>query len=122
LALANAKDTCTALVLAGGGSNGAWEAGVLWGLTHYGNPEDFAYDWITGVSAGAINTAALSGWPTGSEKEASEWLSYTMSTFTTHDIWVEWPDTTIEEAITTKPSILNDEPAVATFTEIFKEP
>ena len=41
LALANAKDTCTALILSGGGSNGAWEVGVLWGLTHYGDPEDF---------------------------------------------------------------------------------
>ena len=43
---------CRALVLSGGGSNGAWEAGVLWGLTHYGNPEDFAYDWISGISLG----------------------------------------------------------------------
>lgn len=38
---AQAKDTCNALVMSGGGSNGAWEVGVLWGLVHYGNPEDF---------------------------------------------------------------------------------
>jgi predicted acylesterase/phospholipase RssA len=27
-------DSCTALVLSGGGANGAWEAGVLYGLYH----------------------------------------------------------------------------------------
>jgi predicted acylesterase/phospholipase RssA len=102
LALANAQqlEECKALVMSGGGSNGAWEVGVLWGLTHYGDPADFAYDWITGVSAGAINTAALSGWPTGTEKEASEWLSYTMTTMTTADIRQSWPGVTLKQAFT----------------------
>ena len=63
-----AEDVCRALVLSGGGANGSWEAGVLWGLTHYGDPADFAYDWISGISAGAINTACLSGWAKGEEK------------------------------------------------------
>ena len=49
-------------MLSGGGSNGSWEAGVIWGLYHYGNLEDFAYDVITGVSAGAINSVAMAGW------------------------------------------------------------
>jgi len=62
-------------VLSGGGANGTWEIGVLWGLLHYGNPEDFAYDWISGISAGAINVAALSGWSKGNEKNATEWAS-----------------------------------------------
>lgn len=30
-----------ALSLEGGGNKGAYEAGVIWGLMHYGNPEDF---------------------------------------------------------------------------------
>ena len=34
----------------------------FWGLYHYGNPKDFAYDVISGVSVGAINTAAMAGW------------------------------------------------------------
>jgi predicted acylesterase/phospholipase RssA len=75
LAINNAKDTCNALVLSGGGSNGAWEIGVLWGLTHYGNPSDFEYDWITGVSAGAINTSAFTGFAPGQELEATEFIS-----------------------------------------------
>jgi len=32
------QDVCRALLLSGGGNNGAWEAGVLYGLVNYGNP------------------------------------------------------------------------------------
>ena len=64
-------DSCTALVLSGGGSNGAWEIGVLWGLVNYGNPDDFKYDVVSGISAGSINALALAGWEVGKEKEAA---------------------------------------------------
>ena len=71
-ALAAAKqDVCRALVMSGGGSNGAWEAGVLWGFLNYGDHADFAYDVITGVSAGSMNTAALAGWEVGNEAKAA---------------------------------------------------
>ena len=56
------EDHCYALAMSGGGSNGAWEAGVLWGLNHYGNPSDFEWDSLSGVSAGSINACALAGW------------------------------------------------------------
>ena len=55
------KDVCRALVLSGGATNGAWEAGILWGLATYGNTADFEYDVTTGISAGAINTAGIAG-------------------------------------------------------------
>jgi len=35
------QDSCNALVYSGGGNNGSWEAGVTWGLLHYGDPADF---------------------------------------------------------------------------------
>jgi predicted acylesterase/phospholipase RssA len=63
--------------MAGGGSKGAYEAGVVWGLMHYGNPEDYRYDVVTGVSAGAINGAAMSVWPIGQEVAMSEYISDT---------------------------------------------
>ena len=56
-ATADAGDKkCRALVLSGGGARGAYEAGVVWGLTHYGDPSDYYWDVHTGVSAGSINT------------------------------------------------------------------
>ena len=51
--------------MSGGGSNGAWEAGVYWGLLNYGETEDYKYDVLSGISAGSINSVALVGWPIG---------------------------------------------------------
>ena len=33
-----AQRVCRALAMSGGGSNGAWEAGVLYGFAHSANP------------------------------------------------------------------------------------
>ena len=70
-AQAASQDVCRALVLSGGGNNGAWEAGALWGLVNYGTASDYAYDVVTGVSAGSINTSALAGWAVGDEFNAA---------------------------------------------------
>lgn len=76
--------------MSGGGSNLVWEAGVIWGFVHYGDPTEFAYDVVTGVSAGAINTAAFAGWAVGDEVKQTEWLSQTLLDMTSEDIWVNW--------------------------------
>jgi predicted acylesterase/phospholipase RssA len=78
---------CTALVLSGGGSNGAWEAGIIWGLLHYGDPADYRYDVVSGVSAGSINSALLAGWEVGDEYNASEFVSEKWDTIRTADVW-----------------------------------
>jgi predicted acylesterase/phospholipase RssA len=108
-------------VLSGGGSNGAWEVGVLWGLAHYGNPEDFAYDWITGVSAGAINSAALTGFAPSEIAEATEFLSETFTTLTTDQIWRVWPEG-LKYSVLNKPSLLDDSPAVEFMTNFLSDP
>ena len=56
---AEENKTCKALVMSGGGSNGAWEAGVIYGFANYGNASDFEWDVISGVSAGSINALAI---------------------------------------------------------------
>ena len=56
-----ADSKCKALVLSGGASNGSWEAGVIWGLVNHGEESDYYYDVVSGVSAGAINTAFMAG-------------------------------------------------------------
>ena len=81
---------CRALALSGGGNNGAWEAGVLWGFMNYGNPADFEYDVITGVSAGSINALAMSGWEAGSGLEMVQWMSDLWKNLHTSDVWVDW--------------------------------
>jgi predicted acylesterase/phospholipase RssA len=108
-AIAAAKDACHALVMSGGGANGAWEAGVFWGLNYYGTPGNFDYDVITGVSAGSINTLALAGWAPSDGMAAAEYMSETLQNLTNSDVWVEWPLGLVEGA-TVKPGLLNDGP------------
>ena len=60
---------------------------MIWGLTHYGTPSDFAWDVVSGVSAGAINTGGIATWATGTEYEMTEWLSDTWNSISTQDIW-----------------------------------
>ena len=85
--MATDDNVCRALVLSGGGNNGSWQAGVFWGLVNYGDPTDYAYDVITGVSAGSINTLALAGWEKGTELELATWLSDLWKDLETSDIW-----------------------------------
>lgn len=59
-------EKCRAIALGAGGSWGAYEVGVLKGLTS--DPsfvDDFKYDVVTGVSAGSINALAVGTFPIG---------------------------------------------------------
>ena len=114
-------DKCNALVMSGGGSNGAWEIGVIYGLVHNGNPADFAWDYLTGISAGSINTAGLVGWAVGDEVNATEWLSETFNGLHNSDIWREWPEG-IEKSFFGRPSLLDDSPALAFLEGLLAQP
>ena len=55
------KKNHSALVLSGGGARGAYQAGVVLGLSEIFG-KDFPFDILTGVSAGGINTAYLAAY------------------------------------------------------------
>ena len=78
---------CRGLALSGGSNYGAWEAGILWGLVNYGNPADFTWDVVSGVSAGSINTSATSVFATGDEINMTQFVSDAWANLTSHDIW-----------------------------------
>ena len=66
-------DTCTAVILGGGGSASAYETGYLWGLLNYDDQDlvsagKYIYDSVSGVSGGSINAMAIAAWPKGDEK------------------------------------------------------
>ena len=103
---------CRALALSGGGNKGAWEAGVLWGLLHYGDPADFAWDVSSGISAGALNTAFAAVWETGTETDMTETLSEIWASITDNsDIYVPWGDS-IARALFFEPSLVNTDPGL----------
>ena len=83
-------DVCRALVLSGGGNNGAWEMGVLYGFVNYGNPADFTYDVVTGVSAGSINSTVISSWEKGDEVALAQYGSDLWRNLHTSDVWQDW--------------------------------
>ena len=66
---AKSEKSCRALALSGGGAKGSFEAGALYGLVMNDvDKSKYRYDVVTGVSAGAINTGAISLFEIGDEE------------------------------------------------------
>ena len=76
--------TCNVLALAGAGSAGAWEAGVI-SQIYKTIPN---WDMITGVSSGALNAGILSSLTTDEEKDVGRTLK---------DLWGSIQDSDIYE-------------------------
>lgn len=106
--------------MSGGGSNGAWEAGIFWGFLNYGDPTDFAYDVVSGVSAGSMNTAAIAGFKVGDEMEASQYLSDMYKNLHTSDVWVDWPFGKVQ-GLTRKNGAVDNSPLKAFLANVVKD-
>jgi hypothetical protein len=52
--------------------------------------EEVAYDVLTGISAGALNTVAISFFEKGDEKNAREFLKNVWSTIKRENVWKTW--------------------------------
>ena len=114
------QDRCYALALNGGGSKGAYQAGVIWGLMNYGNPADFEWDVVTGISGGAINTGALMWWDKKDGLEMSDWLSQTWADLRNPDVWQLWDDSIVGDFVN-EVSLINDQPLVDYLGSIFAQ-
>ena len=114
---ANDPSKCYALALSGGANNGAWEAGVIWGFTHYDDPSNYYWESMTGVSAGAINSLFLSAFAPEDVYNMSLACSNLWATLKSSDIWVEWPEGW-KKAIVNRPSLVNDAPALDYFHDV----
>ena len=84
------KKVCRALALSGGANKGAYEMGVLKGLTQLLPAEEYAWDVVTGVSAGAINAGGMSIFPVGMEKEMVEFMQAILENLQTEYIYTYW--------------------------------
>ena len=65
---------CRILSMSGGGSKGAYEAGVVHSVANTLNGKDAEYDVVSGVSVGAINSAAFSLFAKGDEISLGEFM------------------------------------------------
>jgi len=58
----------------GGGTKGAYEAGILRGMVDLLPPQEMTYDVVEGISIGSFIAATLSVFERGDEDRAIEWL------------------------------------------------
>lgn len=118
---AGVQDTCLALALNGGGAKGAYQAGAIYSFNHDGNPDDFQWDVVTGISGGAINTGAMSVWAKEDGVAMSEWLSTEWNdNLRTHDVWKWWPGGIIA-GITKEQSLVDSTPLLEFLAGILGE-
>jgi len=82
---------CRALALSGGGDKGSYEAAVYIALVNLLEPEDIAYDVLTGVSAGSLNACGLSAFAPNEGPEASEFIFGLWNSISSSDIFTMWP-------------------------------
>lgn len=77
--------------MSGGGTKGSFEAGALWQMARMLNDTDMHYDVLSGISVGAINSAAFALYPKGEEQEATEFLKNIWLNMKTEDVYKDWP-------------------------------
>ena len=66
---------CRILSFRGGGVHGSWEVGVLKAVIEQMDPDEITYDYVAGVSIGAVNAALMALHEPGKEKEALEMMT-----------------------------------------------
>ncbi len=91
LSVVKADQFCRALALEGGGSLGAYQVGVMIGMTEVLPGPDIEWNVVTGISTGALNSAGVSHFPMGQETEMAQfmknvWLNLNSS----KSVFVDW--------------------------------
>ena len=111
---------CRILSLSGGGSKGAYETGVIKTVVDTLSSPENHYDVVSGVSVGGINTAALSLFGEGEDKEMADFMMGLWGNLTNRDVW-DWRDTwNPVEPIYGESGYLNDQPLFDYLLNIFK--
>jgi len=117
----NSGKSCKALIMSGGGSKGAWEAGALWGMYNtVSDKSQIAYDVVTGVSAGALNTAAVTLFAPGDEGSMVKFLSDVWATIGAKDVFKNWPLGYLQ-GLTDESGVVNNQPLKNTLAQIYKD-
>lgn len=116
-----AEAVCRAVAFSGGGARGSYETGVVYGLTHSGNPADFAWDVVTGVSAGALNAGVMGLWAPQDGKAMSEWMeSIWKNNITSAGVYQSWPLGWLD-GIFSETGLYNNQPLFDLMTKFFKQ-
>ena len=83
---------CYGISLGGGGAFGAYQAGSFAGLINNLPSNQVLYDVISGISVGSLNGGAISQFPIGQEKPASDFVLNIYQTFNgSQTVYKDWP-------------------------------
>ena len=74
------------------------------------NGSDMEYDVLSGISVGAINSAAFSLFPKGQEKEASDFLKDIWINMKTENVYADWPGFEPYQALYNQSSLFDSSP------------
>lgn len=122
LAYVSYAGQCLGLALEGGGSRGAYEAGVLYGLTNSTQAGNLQWNVVTGISIGALNAGIVALYPMGQEAAMSEFIvSYWKSFYSNDQVYVEWPGGLVTGFLF-YPGIYNNAPALTLSQSIYNRP
>jgi predicted acylesterase/phospholipase RssA len=102
---------CLTAAFEGGGSKGAYEAGVLFVFTNTTNGPSVKYNAVSGISIGATNAGLVSSYPMGQEVAmAQNLVSFWTSLKGDSSIYVEW-DGGLIDGLLFQAGLLNNAPA-----------
>jgi predicted patatin/cPLA2 family phospholipase len=107
--MAGEDGKCRALVLAGGGDKGAYQAAVIKTLVDNLPPVEVTWDVVTGVSAGTLNGAAVAAFAPGDEKAMVDFMYTLWEEVETKNVLKWWPGG-IASGLTIAPSLFNNNP------------
>ncbi|GAM26513.1 hypothetical protein SAMD00019534_096880, partial [Acytostelium subglobosum LB1] len=111
-----AGTTCRAITFSGAGAFGAYEAGVVSGLFAKRPLSEVAWQFATGISAGAINAAGAAMFSVGDEAGMEQFLTSRWLGITPEQVFVNWPGGVMDGLLLQK-GIYNTAPLLKFLTD-----
>lgn len=93
---------------------------MVYGFVHSLPPSEVTWDVVSGVSAGALNSAGIGIFKVGNELIMADWLIGLWESIDTKQIWTMW-DEGIMYGFFNQSGIFNDQPLFDLLTEIINQ-
>ena len=113
------SEKCRAISLEGGGSHGAYEAGAIWQLVNSLPSEEVAWNVVTGVSTGALNSGGVAQYAMGEEKAMANLLIDVWTSITQEKVYVNWKPGGIVQGLLSEYGLYDTTPLKETVNSLF---
>ena len=107
----SAADKCYALALSSGDQNSMYQAGAIKGIAQTLSADEVAYQAISGVAGGAVNSVLLAAYPAGQESDAADRMKTFWDNSTNTKMYKNWLGG-LAEGLLLKGGLWNDAPTL----------